>query len=997
MKEAASHVLELNAQQRAAVEHGEGPLLVVAGAGTGKTRVITERIRYLLETRADLAADNIAALTFTDKAAGEMLWRVKKAVGEERAQGLSISTFHSFCMEKILREGNPEIVVLDPIDHWILLRRNLARLGLQRFGKLSAPGQYLKDFQDFFSRCQDELVSAEDYAEYVESLRQKCEARKDSLEPDARDEEEERIADQEELLRAYRVSEELLRERNAVTFGGQLEKAVRRLENDPEILRRLRERFRFVLVDEFQDTNIAQIELLWLLAGAHKNIFAVGDDDQAIYRFRGASYGSFTKFLERFCGITAAEKDAKRVTRHLVELKQNYRSTQRIIRIARQVISHNEKSRLLPEKNPTTENLEGDAIRVAEFARPEEEAYWVADEIERLHGAGAKWESFAVLYRKHTNRDEIVRVLRERQIPFVIRKLSILHNTLIRDLLAYLRLIATPSDNVPCARVLAMPYWKFTPANLVRLAEHAQKKMSLWETLEKEKEEAWMKKSGARAKELVDFIDGFRKKSKFTPLVTLFEELREALGVAPLASDADRGVLERFAKFLEDWQQKSEGKTLRDFIEYFDYFLEAGGAIQLEDEQAPADDAVQLMTVHAAKGLEFPHVFVIRVSKGDFPSGARRPLFEFPRELMKEELPEGDFQIQEERRLFYVALTRARRQLTLATVVNKRKKESPFLEDFLREQKAGRADVKQISPSVQIPAREEATGSAPANAARPTLFGAAAENSKVYSQIALWARAYHPPQAEPLALSDSTIETYLSCPMKYMLSSLWHIRGGPQAAMIFGSVMHRTIAEFVKGMKSRGKMAWKEVAAIYEREWPAAGFDDAFQEEEYRKAGLEQLGSFYKSYIAAPADILYQEKQFELALDHDVRVTGRIDQINRLGPKEIEIVDYKTGSPKDAKAADKSLQLGIYAIAARESLEKEPARLVFYNLQTNEAVASTRDAKSLQKTKETVASVADRIRAKEFPTEEGFICKWCDYRPICPAHEQLVTIRLTLA
>ena len=295
----------LNAEQRAAVEHGEGPLLVVAGAGTGKTRVITERIRNMLESDPTLAGENILGLTFTNKAAGQMKSRVVKAAGE-RAEGVWLSTFHSFCLEKILRAANPDIQPLDEIDHRILLRRNIAELGLVLFRRLAEPAEFLKDFQTFFSRCQDELVTPDDYQRYVDALRRTHDARKKAYEPDALAIAEEEVARQEELARVYRVSERLLRERNLYTFGAQLLQAVETLRSDAELLARMRDQYRYILVDEFQDTNIAQLELLWLLAGDRRNILAVGDDDQAIYRFRGASFGSFTIFLERFCGVGGA-------------------------------------------------------------------------------------------------------------------------------------------------------------------------------------------------------------------------------------------------------------------------------------------------------------------------------------------------------------------------------------------------------------------------------------------------------------------------------------------------------------------------------------------------------------------------------------------------------------------------------------------------------------------------------------------------------------------
>src|SRR5271156_2129039 len=296
----------LNPGQRAAVEHGDGPLLVVAGAGTGKTRVIIERIRNLLETDPELAGESILGLTFTDKAAGQMKHRVVKAIGE-RAEGVWLSTFHKFCLEKILQATNPDAQPLDEIDHKILLRRHIGELDLKHFRRLQDPGEFISDFVKFFSRCQDELVTPEDYERFVVGLRKKHETGKKSLESDALQIAEDEVARQEELARVYRVSERLLRERSLLTFGEQLLHAVQRLRSDASLLAQMHEQYRYILVDEFQDTNIAQLELLWLLAGGRPPNLAGGGGGHAIYRFRGASFGSFTIFLKRFCGVGGKE------------------------------------------------------------------------------------------------------------------------------------------------------------------------------------------------------------------------------------------------------------------------------------------------------------------------------------------------------------------------------------------------------------------------------------------------------------------------------------------------------------------------------------------------------------------------------------------------------------------------------------------------------------------------------------------------------------------
>jgi len=661
--------------------------------------------------------------------------------------------------------------------------------------------------------------------------------------------------------------------------------------------------------------------------------------------------------------------------------------------VAGEVISHNEKSPLLPPKNLTTQNSAGEKIRVAEFGRPEEEAHWVASEIERLHAAGSAWRNFAVLYRKHVHRERLLAALQRRQIPFVIKRFSILSSTIVRDLLAYLRMIAVPADNVAAARVLAAPYWGLEPRDLVRLAERAQKnhRRPISDELETAQSELPFASPSHRLAELVALLARLRQSARKKTASELLDELIAALELAPLPSDADRHYLDRFVKFVKDWEKKSDGKNLRHFVEYLYYFNEADGDVCLEEE--PTDDAVQLMTVHTAKGLEFPHVFILQLNKGDFPTRPRPVVFEFPPEMMKEEKPAGDFQVQEERRLFYVALTRARQHLTLTTVENKYKKHSPFLDDFLMNAKIQQLDATQVSPLVTLPPDEETAGPMPDPAEPLTLFSAIEKETRAYSRIALWAKAYHPPQAEPLQLSASAIEAYASCPMKYLFQNVWSIRGGPHATMTFGSVMHTTIKEFVGETRKRRKISFEDVAMIYDRQWSSAGFPDDYLEAEYRKAGREQLESFHRSHTAAPPDVLHQERGFELPLEHNVVVTGRMDQINDIGNGAVEILDYKTGKPKDAKKADESLQLGVYALAASEVLELDPQRLVFYNLTTNEAVATTRDAKALAQTKQTIREVADRIRAGDFGARPGFVCRNCDYKPLCPAHEQLVSIQ----
>jgi DNA helicase-2/ATP-dependent DNA helicase PcrA len=976
----------LNPEQRAAVRHGAGPLMVVAGAGTGKTRVITERIRYLLESQPELEGGEILGLTFTEKAAAEMKRRVVAATGE-RGERVVLGTFHSFCAQ-MLTERDPELRTLDRVDHWILLRRNLPRLGLDRYRRLAEPGQFLGDFVEFFSRCQDELVSPEEYQAFAAEMAARYELEKASLTEDERALREEEIARQQEIARVYRESDRLLRERHLLTFGTQLMGGVTLLRNDAALLETLRERYRYILVDEFQDTNIAQLELLHLLGGERRNLVVVGDHRQAIYRFRGASFGSFTHFLDKYAGPSAAERASVQMP-----LRRNYRSTRRILRVANEV----ERHLVLPAEQPkdfqdtslVAEKSEGERIRVVTLSSSDEEARWVAEEIERLHAAGARWRSMAVLYRMHTHRERLVATLKQSGVPFIIRNLSILDHRLVRDILAYVRLVSDLRDDVACARVLAAPAWGLEAQDLQRLAERAAKARggSLWDMIESAQGELAFDAGRAGLQALMALISDLRKRARELPALEWFDELLGRLEIGVSVSDQDRKYVARLRQFVLEWQPKSETRRLKELAQYLDYFDQANGQINLEEEHG---DAVQLMTVHAAKGLEFDHVFVIHLVHGGFPAREKPHVLEFPAELMKEQLPAGDFHIQEERRLFYVALTRARDRLTLTTVSHKRSKPSPFLDDILMAPAVQRADLQQLAP--ERTASESAAPPAAADGAQDAeLFAEERAQSRVGSRIAQWAETYRPPLSEPLPLSASAIGTFESCPQKYLFTQLWGIRTGPRAALSFGNVMHTTIGAFVGQLRKGRRLPFEEVAAIYEREWSKAGYEDDYQEQEYKKDGLEQLRAFHASTLDAPPEVFAQERRFELPLANRIVLTGRMDQVNRVGApgeKLVEIVDYKTGRPKTEAHARKDLQLSVYALAAREVYDEKVARLVFYNMQNNETILATRDAKQLGRAEEDIQEVATEIRAGHFPAKVGYACKACEFRLICPAHDR---------
>ncbi len=612
----------------------------------------------------------------------------------------------------------------------------------------------------------------------------------------------------------------------------------------------------------------------------------------------------------------------------------------------------------------------------------------MASELQRLHGAGCKWKDFAVLYRQHAHRDELVEELSRRRIPFVISKLSILDHPLVKDVVAYLRLMATPSDDIACARVLGAPAWGLEAADLVRLAERAKKeKKAIYDMLQLPQGQLPFDSSHAALGELVEFVSEQRKTLRRRSTREILGELYESLEIAQRASRQDRKYVARLTEFVKEWGRKSETRGLAEFVEYLDYYSQAGGTISLEDD-VPGD-AVQLMTVHGAKGLEFPQVYLLRVNNKKFPASERPHVFEFPAALMKEGEPAEQFHIQEERRLFYVALTRAKNRLTITTLTEKKGKIPVFVEDILMDPAIKRRDVRQLSPRLAQP--DSATERERGEAGDLQLFPVSEKPAKIFSRIADWAVEFHPAAPEPLELSPSAVIGYRNCPQQYLFSRTWSLKEGPKAVLTFGSVMHTTIKRFVDQLRKGVKLPYEEVARIFETEWTSAGFEDDYQEKGYKEDGLEELRAFHAAMIEAPPKVLEQEKRFELRLENNVVIIGRMDQVNSLGGNDVEIVDYKTGKPKKDADAEKDLQLSLYALAAKEIFDWNPVRLVFHYLQNNQIQVTTRDLKQLDEAQAKVQEAAADIRAGEFPAKPGFVCRSCAYKPICPAYEEALS------
>lgn len=967
--------VKLNSTQRAAVEHGEGPLLIVAGAGTGKTRVIVERVGYLLKTVPGLQPENILAVTYTEKAAGEMRQRAKERFGEV-ASRCRFSTIHAFCYG-LLAESVPGRA-LDPTDQWIFLRRHLEELELEHYFKTSEPGRYLADLVDFCSRCHDNLVSPAEYTAYIEKLAANC-AGASAKQPEF---DEENLARQIEVGRVFRLLEQLQEKQGLLSFGAMISHAVRLLDEAPERLAQLQRQYQFILVDEFQDINTAQFELLARLAGERRNLTVVGDDDQAIYRFRGASYASFQQFAERF------PEHAR------IVLDRNYRSTKHILAVAGTAITANSQDRYMPGKKLITDEEAGPGVEIWEFADDMEQAEYTAQWIgESLHRGEAKsFSEFAVLYRAHNHRNRLVEALQRRGIPFEIRRLAINNHPLVRDLVAALRVIADPRDSVSLVRLLADPRWNTPPELLQQCCRDASsQRKSLWEVVE----QGMFPAQWQRRELLLDFRRRFNTLAEKERLPAWLPLLCAEMGW-PHTSE-ERPAFQTFTEFVARWdQEKSSTGLLAEFLEYFQYFEEAGGILALgegggaypagaiagggqkelweESSEEEARGKVQLMTVHAAKGLEFERVFVWHLVRRAFPTYHRRPLIELPPALWKGPLPRGDFHVEEERRLFYVALTRARRSLVLSTLSNLKQRPSIFVDQ-----------LQEIPPPTLV--RKRPVYVPPSPLEKPAGNGAP-EADGASSRLAGWFSKPLPPPDKELTLSISQLETYEQCPLKYYFGQYWRVPVPPPPPLLFGTVVHAALKEVMTAVvQGQGAIPEETIREILERHWPESGFADKLQEHKYRKLGVEQLTGAVAEWSNKGIVLLFQEKPFELRRAR-CRLVGRIDQLQRVPGGGVELVEFKTGRSQSQKEADRSQQITLYAEACRRVLGLEPAALILYNLTNQETIRTERSAKQYRELERKIQETAQQILEGRFSPRPGYHCRFCSFRAICPSQEE---------
>ncbi|MCM8795166.1 MAG: UvrD-helicase domain-containing protein [Candidatus Omnitrophica bacterium] len=957
---------ELNPEQLKAVTHREGPLLIIAGAGTGKTTVITRRIAWLLSE--GLARTNeILALTFTDKAAVEMQERVDVLVPYGYTD-IWISTFHAFG-DRILRENalvlglNPDFKVLSQPEAAVFFREHLFDFNLSYYRPLADPTRFIEAIISLFSRLRDEDVSVKEYFNFAQGLILKAKENPQDLAV------QEEAEQQMELATAYAKYLELLAKEGLVDFANQFYLPLQLLREHPLILKRYQEQFKYILVDEFQDTNYAQFQIVKLLAGKNKNITVVADDDQCIYVWRGAAYSNVFNFMENF-------PEAEKIT-----LIQNYRSTQPILDSAYRLIQHNN-----PERFEVKANINKRLIaRVKTGKEPvhlhfdtgSSEADYVARLIrERVNSGNYKFRDFAILVRSNSDAQGFLQALNMQNIPWQFSGNTGLYlREEVKICLNFLRVIANPIDSLALYYLASSEVYNLDLSDLSLLNHYARRRnKSLYSVFQELPEIMELKDISEltknKIKNILTDIDKFlklsREQSTGKVLYSFLTEsgyLKSLTKEINLEKEAKIQNLAKFFNIVRDFGLVAEEDKVINFVNYINLLIEAG------DDPATFEadldtEAVNVLTVHKAKGLEFRVVFMVSLVNQRFPLPHRRKTLELPDALIKEIIPTGDTHLQEERRLFYVGMTRAKEELYFTSASDygggRLRKESIFIHE---------AQGKETEKTQKIK-----------SSALETIERFALKKEIISAPVGIIS------EDKLLNLSYYHIDDYCTCPLKYKYVHILRVPIMEHHTVIYGRAMHEAVTKYFQ-YKIMGKpMSLEDLLDTFKEKFDPEGFLEERHQKERFRVGCEALIRFFKEEEKRNSCPTFIEKDFSFILD-DNKIIGRFDRID-LEPDGAIIMDFKTSQINTQEEADKrtkeSLQLKLYALAYQNIFGQLPKLLQLYFLESG-IIGSTRvEKKDLEKIKETIREVSRSIRAQNYPPQPAYLaCNYCAYNQIC--------------
>ncbi len=936
----------LNPEQREAVTHTHGPLMIIAGAGTGKTAVMTRRMAWLIQ-QGFAKPDEILALTFTDKAAEEMEERVDKWLPYGYTD-LWISTFHAFC-QRVLESHGLDIGlsnrprVLTETDAWVLLREHLSRLSLDYYRPLGNPTKFLRAFLGHVSRLKDEGLSPEAYRRFVADH-----PHADAIEQKRR----------EELVGAYETYEQILLEKGAIDFGGLQTSVLRLFQTRPNVLAEYQKQFKAIIVDEFQDTNRVQYDLLALLAGRDGNIAIVGDDDQAVYQFRGASAANIYRFHKEY-------PNARRIV-----LTKNYRSVQPVLDRAYAFIAGNNPDRLevaLQASHGLSKRLESQrygegGVEHLHAATLEDEVVMVTEKILGLKVATAcDWSDMALLVRANDHAEPFLPALVGAGIPFRFMAMSGLYRQgIILDAVALLRLIDSPFDSPSAFRLLSHPSIGISSHDL-SLLSHATRKVgtSLLQAIDAATEVS--SEGTERLREFSTMLQELRALCARRNVLEVFAEAMNHSGLHGAILQTDEaeqtrafGLLNQFVERMRRFIQLSAHGSVRDFLSMLDLEQSAGdeGALNPDDQASP--DEVQVMTLHGAKGLEFRFVFILNMVDRRFPSAHRGDPIPLPEGLI-ENGDETKAHLAEERRLCYVGMTRAKERVFFTSAEDyggaRKKKPSLFLSELGFDQTVSVA--RPLSTLTEEGKRDHVLSS-----------GGDVDVSGPFS--------------------FSQLAAYDHCPLQYKFANVLKIPTFGKGNFSFGKTIHATLEQYFREWMVASPVPLDRLLKLYRLSWLDEWYESHEQKETYRQQGEDQLRAFHARLQEHPPQPLFLERGFTVKFG-DIVIKGRVDRIDRF-EDGVEIIDYKTGTPKTKKTLTPTdrMQMYLYAMAAREVFELKPKRLTFYYFSDQSTVSFEPKHKDMERLQEHVGKSIEQITARQFEPAPGVACRSCDFKSICP-------------
>ena len=927
------HTEGLNAAQAKAVTHNAGPALVVAGAGTGKTTVITRRIAWLIAT-GKAKPDEILALTFTDKAAREMEERVDRLL-PYGVVSTNIMTFHALG-DQILRDQALEIgistdfQVMSTFQQVIFLQQILPEMELYHYAPLGNPYQFLEALTQHFSRLKDECITPAKYASFAAKIQAQAQTEQERDEAD-------RVG---ELARAYQIYTQMAREEAKLDFGDQISLTIELFERHPAILASYQKRFKYILVDEFQDTNYAQNMIVKMLSEKHQNIMVVGDDDQSIYRFRGAAIANIMDFKQHYA-------KAKQIV-----LVENYRSSQEVLDTSYRLIRHNDPERL-EVKNGINKQLvgfsHGPAPELIQAATLPEEMQLVAQRVAQLITDGVQPRDIAILLRKNSQSQAVMLALEAEGVAAeTSQRESLFSQPEIKALLNFVAVINDPHDSAAMYGLLAGDIYQLNLNSLVALTSKAHREhISL---------EHYLQSLGQTDHKIADALEaivqyrGFATELSAGQLLYKFIHEQGYLGrllEGAESENASARKIQNIAQFfglIREFESVSMDPTIYHLWSYVSEMRASEADILAAD--SPLDqNVVRIMTVHKAKGLEFEAVFVVNLVGDVFPSRRMADKIKIPDGLIGIE-SSREWHVAEERRLFYVALTRAKKYLYLSCSYDH-----------------GGARLRKMSPFVA-----EALGDV-----SPLQLDSKTGALELISQFAQPKTAEHDVVAHLyddgwLNLTPHQIDDYLRDPEKFWLFHVLKLPQGPFHALVYGSAVHHAIEFYYRGRLAGRKVALEDTQQAFEDAWSSEGFVSKRHEEQRLIKGKEVIKSFYDRQKAAELPAMVEQPFSLLIPELKVRISGRYDAVFRHGEagQEVEIRDFKTSQVKDQAGAERRLkdniQLAIYALAWERTTNTPVHSVSLDFVESGILVAKTKidHAKTLADIKKVAEGIARR-------------------------------------